>query len=143
MKLGHVALFARDPKLVADFYARFLGLEKVAEVVTEQTGEMVLMRTKPNGPPDLQLMSNPRGGHVAFQVETLAELRDLYALAPERGAQVVFSFDHGSTLSFYVHDPEGNTSEVFWATGRPPGIGNRPVDLAKSEDELMGLIGAS
>jgi catechol-2,3-dioxygenase len=49
-------------------------------------------------------MSNPEGGHVAFQVDTLAELRELYATAPSRGAQVVMSFDHGPTLSFYVRD---------------------------------------
>ena len=142
LKLGHCALTANDPKALADFYQGFLGLHGVGEVVTEQTGAMVFLSTDPHGPPQLQLMSNPQGRHVAFEVETLAELRELYAGAPSRGAQVVMSFDHGPTLSFYVRDPEGNACEVYWATGRRSGGGNRPFDLTRSEDELLELIRA-
>ncbi len=139
MRLGHVALAAKDPKVLAGFYERFLGLEVVAEVVTERTGAMVLLSTELGGPAELQLMSNPEGGHVAFKVDSLAELRELYADAPQRGARVVMSFDHGSTFSFYVRDPEGNACEVYWETGRRSGGGNRPIDLAKPEAELLEL----
>jgi len=142
MRLGHVALAANDPKALAGFYARFLGLRTVAEVVTEQTGSMVLMSPTPDGPPELQLMSNPRGRHVAFRVDSLAELRQLHAAAPDSGATVAFSFDHGSSLSFYVQDPEGNPCEVYWETGRPSAAGNRPIDLRRPEEELLDLIGA-
>lgn len=140
MRLGHCALAAKDPIALAGFYERFLGLQKAGEVVTAQTGAMVFLSTDPHGPPQLQLMSNPEGRHVAFQVDSLAELRELYAEAPQRGARVVMSFDHGPTLSFYVHDPDGNTCEVYWATGRRSGGGNRPIDLTKSEDELLEMI---
>ncbi len=139
MRLGHVALAAKDPRMLAGFYERFLGLEVVAEVVTERTGAMVLLSTELGGPAELQLMSNPEGGHVAFKVDSLAELRELYADAPQRGARVVMSFDHGSTFSFYVRDPEGNACEVYWETGRRSGGGNRPIDLAKPEAELLEL----
>jgi catechol-2,3-dioxygenase len=142
MRLGHFALAAKDPKSLAGFYERFLGLHTVGEVVTEQTGAMVFMGTDPNGPPELQLMSNPEGRHVAFQVDSLAELRELYAQAPSRGAQVFMSFDHGPTLSFYVRDPDGNACEVYWETGRRSGGGNRPIDLTKPEQELLSLIRA-
>ena len=125
--------------MLAGFYERFLGLEVVAEVVTERTGAMVLLSTELGGPAELQLMSNPEGGHVAFKVDSLAELRELYADAPRRGARVVMSFDHGSTFSFYVRDPEGNACEVYWETGRRSGGGNRPIDLAKPEAELLEL----
>jgi len=139
VRLGHVALAAKDPKGLAGFYERFLGLEVVGEVVTERTGAMVLLSTELGGPAELQLMSNPEGGHVAFKVDSLAELRELYADAPRRGARVVMSFDHGSTFSFYVRDPEGNACEVYWETGRRSGGGNRPIDLAKPEAELLEL----
>ncbi len=139
MRLGHVALAAKDPKVLAGFYERFLGLEVVGEVVTERTGALVLLSTELGGPAELQLMSNPEGGHVAFKVDSLAELRELYADAPQRGARVVMSFDHGSTFSFYVRDPEGNACEVYWETGRRSGGGNRPIDLAKPEAELLEL----
>lgn len=140
MRLGHVALAAKDPKALAGFYERFLGLQRVGEIVTEQTGAMVFLSTEPGGPPELQLMSNQRGGHAAFKVDSLAELRELYAEAPHRGAPVVMSLDHGPTLSFYVHDPEGNACEVYWETGRGSGGANRPIDLTKSEEELRELI---
>ena len=139
MKLGHCALTANDPKALSAFYERFLGLHGVGEAVTEQTGAMVFLSTDPHGPPQLQLMSNPQGRHVAFQVDTLAELRELYAVAPSRGAQVVMSFDHGPTLSFYVRDPEGNACEVYWETGRRSGGGSRPIDLTRPEVELLEL----
>ncbi|HKW69364.1 MAG TPA: VOC family protein [Candidatus Dormibacteraeota bacterium] len=142
MRLGHVALTAEDPKALAGFYERFLGLQRVAEAETPQTGAMVFLSSEPGGPPELQVMSNRQGRHVAFKVDTLAELRRLYAEAPRRGASIVMSFDHGPTFSFYVHDPEGNACEVYWETGRRSGGANRPIDLTKSEEELLALIGA-
>jgi catechol-2,3-dioxygenase len=142
MRLGHIGLVAKDPAALAAFYENFLGLRKVAEAQTEQSGSMVFLSTQPGGPPDLQMLSNPQGGHVAFKVDSLAELRELHAEAPQRGARVVMSLDHGPTLSFYVRDPEGNTCEVYWETGRRSGGVNRPIDLAKSEDELLELIRA-
>ena len=127
---------------MAGFYERFLGLHKVGEAHTEQTGSMVFLSTQPGGRPDLQVMSNPQLGHVAFKVDSLAELRELYAEAPRRGATVVVSLDHGPTLSFYVRDPEGNSCEVYWETGRRSGGANKPIDLTKSEEELLELIRA-
>jgi len=140
VRLGHVALAAKDPKALASFYQRFLGLQKVAEVVTERTGAMVFLSTELDGPPQLQMMSNPERAHVAFKVDSLAELRQLFADAPRRGAHVAMSLDHGSTFSFYVRDPEGNACEVYWETGRPSAGGNRPIDLTRSEAELLGQV---
>ncbi len=140
MRLGHFALAAKDPNELAGFYERFLGLHRVGKVVTERTGAMVFLSTELDGPPELQLMSNPAGRHVAFKVDSLAELRELYAEAPKRGARIVMSLDHGPTFSFYVHDPEGNACEVFWETGRRSDGGNRPIDLTKPEAELLELI---
>lgn len=140
MRLGHVALAAKDAKELAAFYKRFLGLQTVGEAVTERTGAMVLLSTELGGPPQFQLMSNPEGGHVAFKVDSLAELRQLYVEAPQRGAHVVMSLDHGPTFSFYVRDPEGNACEVYWETGRRVGGGNRPIDLTRPEAELLELV---
>jgi catechol-2,3-dioxygenase len=143
MKLSHVGLIARDPATLATFYAQFLGLEQVARVTTEETGEMVLLSGRPQEQPqELALLSNPQARHVAFEVETLAELRQLYTVAPNNGARILFSFDHGSTLSFYFLDPEGNGCEVCWVTGRRPNTSNRPVDLTRPEAELLQQLGA-
>lgn len=142
MRLGHVAITAKDPGALASFYERFLGLRKVGEAQTDLSGSMVFLSAQTGTPPDLQVMSNPQGGHVAFKVDSLAELRELYAEAPRRGASVFMSLDHGTTLSFYVRDPAGNACEVYWETGRRSGGANRPIDLTKSEDELLALMRA-
>ncbi|MDQ6899282.1 MAG: VOC family protein [Candidatus Dormibacteraeota bacterium] len=142
MRIAHVGVPAKDPDALADFYARFLGLHQLARVTTAETGEMVLLSGRPQAEPELALMSNQEARHVAFRVETLAELRAFYAAAPEHQAQVLFSFDHGSTLSLYFRDPEGNACELYWPTGRRPSGSNRPIDLAKPEPELLQMIGA-
>lgn len=143
MRLGHVGLPAKDPRALADFYSRFLGLRQVARVATEETGEMVLLSGRPEEEPqELALMSNQQARHVAFKVETLAELRALYAAAPQQQARILFSFDHGSTFSFYFLDPEGNSCEVYWATGGRPSGTNQPIDLTRPEPELLQAIGA-
>jgi len=138
MRLAHVGLPAKDPAGLADFYSHYLGLHQVARVSTEQTGEMVLLSGRPEEEPqELALMSNQQARHIAFKVETLAELRELYAGAPRSQARVLFSFDHGSTFSFYFLDPEGNACEIYWPTGRRPSTTNRPIDLTLPEEELL------
>jgi catechol-2,3-dioxygenase len=145
MRLGHVGLTATDPEGLADFYTSFLGLTRVAEAVTEQTGRLILLSSRPGEAPDLQLLANPAARHVAFRVDTLAELRERYAAAVRRGVRVLFSFDHGATLSFYVLDPAGNACELYWetgATGRRGPATNRPIDLTQPEEALRALIAA-
>jgi catechol-2,3-dioxygenase len=141
MRLGHVGLTTTDPDGLADFYTGFLGLTRVAEVRTEPTGRLILLSTRPGAAPDLQLLSNPDARHVAFQVDTLAELRERYADARRRGVRVLFSFDHGATLSFYVLDPAGNACELYWETGRRGAAAPRPVDLTQPEATLLGQLG--
>src|SRR5438552_1456457 len=104
MRLGHVALTAEDPKALAAFYERFLGLQRVGEAQTEQGGAMMFLSSEPGGPPELQVMSNLQGRHVAFRVDSHAELRDLYAEAPQRGARVAMSLDHGPHPPLYARD---------------------------------------
>ncbi|HEV2218895.1 MAG TPA: VOC family protein [Candidatus Dormibacteraeota bacterium] len=141
MRLGHVGLAAKDPAALAGFYERFLGLRKVGEAQTELSGQMLFLSSQPGAPPDLQILSNLQGGHMAFKVDSLAQLLELHADAPHRGARVVMSLDHGGTLSFYVRDPEGNACEVYWETGRRGAGGNRPIDLTQSEEELLKSLG--
>jgi len=138
MRLAHVGLPAKDPAALANFYSGYLGLHQVARVSTEETGEMVLLSGRPDQEPqELALMSNQQARHVAFRVETLAELRELSASAARWQARPLFSFDHGSTFSFYFLDPEGNACEIYWPTGRRPSSVNRPIDLTQPEEVLL------
>ena len=59
-----------------------------------------------------------RGGavglyHLAWEVDTLAELEGLAARLSEAGALVGAS-DHGTTKSLYAKDPDGLEFEVAW-----------------------------
>jgi len=80
MKLAHVGLPARDLGALTAFYTEFLGLKRVAQVTTDETGDMVLLSGRPHEQPqELALLTNPEARHIAFEVETLAQLRDIHA----------------------------------------------------------------
>ena len=51
--------------------------------------------------------------HLAWEVDTLAELQRLGAVLAEHGALVGAS-DHGTTKSLYAKDPDGLEFEVAW-----------------------------
>jgi catechol-2,3-dioxygenase len=143
MKLSHVGIPARDLTGMTTFYTEFLGLKRTAKVHTDETGDMVLLSGRPHEQPqELALITNPEATHVAFEVETLGQLRDLHAGAARHGARVLFTFDHGATISLYFLDPEGNACEVDWPTGRRPNGANRAVDLNQPEADLLQELGA-
>jgi catechol-2,3-dioxygenase len=58
-----------------------------------------------------------------------------------KGIQEMTTVNHGSWLSLYVPDPEGNKIEfrwdLPWYTGQPFA---EPFDLAMSEDEVRRMI---
>ena len=51
--------------------------------------------------------------HLAWEVDTLAELQRIRDVLTERGALVGAS-DHGSTKALYARDPDGIEFEVSW-----------------------------
>ena len=142
IRLSHVGLTAQDPEKLAGFYTNFLGLQQTARFETPQAGEMVMLSGQPKTSfQELAIAANPQSRHVAFQLDTLASLRDLYARALDQQVKVIMSLDHGTQLSFYFLDPEGNAIEAFWPTGRWRDV-NQPIDLTRSEAELRQLIEA-
>ena len=60
--------------------------------------------------------------HLAWEVDTLAELQRIAAVLTERGALVGAS-DHGTTKALYAQDPDGLEFEVSWLV---PGGPARP-----------------
>jgi catechol-2,3-dioxygenase len=51
--------------------------------------------------------------HLAWEVDTLAELQRIERVLAERGSLVGAS-DHGTTKALYAHDPDGIEFEVSW-----------------------------
>src|SRR5215467_9122814 len=78
---------------------------------------------------------HPPGGD--FHLAISGDFEMAIDSAPRSQARVLFSFDHGSTFSFYFLDPEGNACEIYWPTGRRPSTTNRPIDLTLPVEELL------
>jgi catechol-2,3-dioxygenase len=143
--LGHVGIYIRDPQLMIEFYSGFLGMS-----VTDR------------GPDDriVFLSANPAIEHhefamvqsaehktdpqqISFTVASLADLRAFYAAILERGYPVEMVVNHGNAIGCYFRDPEENVVEVYWHTGKdwPQPYGD-PIDLSKSEAELLDIVAA-
>lgn len=146
--LGHVSLISKQPRQLAGFYERLLGLETSMEGSIPPLGDFVfLSRHAEDELPLISLCSEPKSKHTAIEVESLSALKELYIRAKAGGIAPAFALNHGCSLSLYFQDPEGNILEVFWATGMKT---SEPVvepvqieDLERSEQELLDLVGVS
>jgi len=71
---------------------------------------------------------------LAFEVDTLAEVRALGRRAVEAGATDMVGLSHGNAWSVYCNDPEGNRIEIFtdtpWHVPQPFA---HPLDLDKDD----------
>ena len=77
--------------------------------------------------------------HVCFRLPSYKALQARHKLHAERGVADITTVTHGSWLSLYSSDPEGNKIEfrwdLPWYVGQPFA---KPVDLSLSEDEILG-----
>jgi catechol-2,3-dioxygenase len=140
-RLNHAVLYVRDAVAARDFYRDVLGFS-VAESIGDQAFFM-----RANGSDnhhDLGLFGIGREApaptrgervglyHLAWEVDALPDLERARTTLAEAGALTGQS-DHGSSLSLYAQDPDGNQFEVFWLVPRDEwetrGFGTRPLDL--------------
>jgi catechol-2,3-dioxygenase len=125
-RLNHAVLFVRDVRRSAAFYTEVLGFRTVAMAPDGFAGAVFLQAPASSNDHDLGLFEmgqdagpSPAGRatvglyHLAWEVDTLAELERLRAVLAERGALVGVS-DHGTTKSLYARDPDGLEFEVAW-----------------------------
>jgi catechol 2,3-dioxygenase len=148
VRLGHVALPAQHPSELATFYREFLGLDVTMEGALPSLGEFAFLSDRPEGVRQtLALVTKPDAKHVAWEVESLAALKALYAEAKARGIHIAAAFNHRETLSFYVRDPEGNGVEIYWPTGQqvdqPFAQPLGPDQLEQPDSVLLALVGGS
>jgi catechol-2,3-dioxygenase len=140
-RLGHVGLFVRDPEVMLDFYANFLGM-----TVTDRDERRVFLSSRPDEEHHELLLAKNEERHtdpqqLSFIVGSLADLRTFYAQIVERGYSIDHVNNHGNAIGCYFRDPEDNRVEVYWHTGIDwPQPFSQPVDLALSEEELMDVL---
>jgi catechol-2,3-dioxygenase len=124
-RLNHAVLYVRDAQRSAAFYEQVLGFRRLSMV--DGMDQAVFMQA-PGSSNDHDLglfgigeQAGPTGAgsstvglyHLAWEVDTLAELERIAALLSEHGALVGAS-DHGTTKALYARDPDGIEFEVSW-----------------------------
>jgi catechol-2,3-dioxygenase len=160
-QLNHAVLYVRDVERSVAFYRDVLGFK----VVNQMRGAAFVQAPASTNDHDLGLFEIGAAAgaseagratvglyHLAWEVDTLAELERLSHLLAENGALAGAS-DHGTTKSLYAHDPDGLEFEVAWVVpaalldGPAKEVRIAPLDLAKEMErygaETRGGVGIS
>jgi catechol-2,3-dioxygenase len=151
-RLNHAALYVRDAQRSSRFYQETLGF-----VARQRSDQLVFLSTSANAENNHDLVligieadeSEPTGGHrlglyhLAWEVESLPELAEARA-ALLAGGVLTSEKDHGSSLSLYAKDPDGNEFEVFWPVPREEWASRKtgPLDIS-NEMATRGLAAAT
>jgi catechol 2,3-dioxygenase-like lactoylglutathione lyase family enzyme len=125
-RLNHAVLFVRDVERSVSFYTDVLGFTRVDMTPDGFAAAAFLQAPGSTNDHDLGLFQigaaagpSPAGRttvglyHLAWEVDTLAEMQRLAAALAERGA-LTGSSDHGTTKSLYGKDPDGLEFEIAW-----------------------------
>jgi catechol 2,3-dioxygenase-like lactoylglutathione lyase family enzyme len=125
-RLNHAVLYVRDIERSVGFYTDVLGFRRVDMTPEGFRGAAFLQAPGSTNDHDLGLFEVGTGAapslagrttvglyHLAWEVDTLAELERLAGALSASGA-LVGSSDHGTTKSLYAKDPDGIEFEVAW-----------------------------
>jgi len=125
-RLNHAVLYVREVERSVAFYTDVLGFRRVDMTPEGFGGAAFLQAPASTNDHDLGLFeigaaAGPSGAgratvglyHLAWEIDTLAELERLAGALSEHGALVGAS-DHGTTKSLYGKDPDGLEFEVAW-----------------------------
>ena len=120
-QLGHLVIKVRDLDRAEDFYTRIIGLT----ITEKRPGRMVFMSANivmshelavvPVGP-DAPGPERSHVGlaHMAWQMETFEDLKELYQRLKENNVHITGIGDHGISLGVYLLDPDDNEIEVYY-----------------------------
>ena len=166
VRLNHAVLFVSDVKRSVAFYHDVLGFTPIADMA-ELPGAAFLQAPGSTNDHDLGLFeigaaAGPSAAgrstvglyHLAWEVETLADLAEVAQRLTARGA-LVGATDHATTKALYGKDPSGLEFEVMWLVPKdrltPEILGQRdklaPLDLPGEIErfgaDTLGGIGIS
>ena len=124
-RLNHAVLYVRDLRRSVAFYTEVLGF-RVIEDMAGLPGAAFLQAPGSSNDHDLGLFevgaaAGPSGAgrgtvglyHLAWEVDTLAELQQVAGRLAARGALGGAS-DHSTTKALYARDPDSLEFEVSW-----------------------------
>src|SRR5215472_9028392 len=144
--LGHIGIYVRDLERMVSFYRDFLGM-----TVTKQNWQagMVFLSSDPErSDHEIALMrGRPQDddphliNQISMRVETLDDLREMHRAIKRDGYTIHRVVSHASAIGCYFADPEGNTTEVFWVTGRPSWVPvGEPIDVEQPDEVVLAQI---
>lgn len=149
-RMNHAVLYVRDVQRSREFYETALGFRTLIFLPGQAAFFQAPGSTNDHDLGLFQIGSgagpSPAGRtsvglyHLAWEVDTLAELDRLRSVLLEAGS-LVGSSDHVLTKSLYAHDPDGLEFEVCWIvpaaliteadrTDAATDLRPRPLDLA-------------
>ncbi len=146
--ISHIVIACFDFTAMVAFYTKTLGFS-VSDIGKIRDTDLCFLTFVPETEHHQIALTGGRKGapgdgalvHVCFRLPSYAALqarRDGFA---GQGIDDMTMLNHGSWLSLYVPDPEGNKIEfrwdLPWYTGQPFA---QPFDLAVSEDEIRRMI---
>jgi len=143
-RLAHVALNAKDPTALANFYRDLFGMHIVGGA---KVGSNAFVASNPREENhDIAFFKdNPNAAHLGLRVDSPSELLACYEEVKARGLHIFFTWNHGFALAIYFADPEGNVVEVYWPTGRedyqPPYVEQLHLE-GQTEESLRALVAA-
>ena len=125
-RLNHAVLYVRDIERSVAFYCDVLGFRRVDMTPDGFARAAFLQAAGSTNDHDLGLFAIGSGAgassagrssiglyHLAWEVDTLAELERMQDVLAANGA-LVGSSDHGTTKSLYGKDPDDLEFEIAW-----------------------------
>lgn len=167
-RLNHAVLYVRNLERSQEFYEQVLGFRTIIFMPGQAAFFQASGSTNDHDLGVFQIgeQAAPSGAgrstvglyHLAWEVDTLAELARIRDLLQDRGALVGAS-DHVTTKALYAKDPDGIEFEVSWLLPldliddgirdrlATHGIRPQPLDLAaeiqKYGAQTLGGLGVS
>ena len=135
-----IGIHAPNPGNLAEFYQALLGLHIIGqgELNADGVHKSVLLNNRPGvDQHQVIIYADPEIRHVAFEVESLADLQTCYQKIIAHDLPRRWVLNHGVALAFYFDDPAGNLVKLYWSTGESyPQPHGHPIDLNLSEAAL-------
>ena len=147
-RLGHVLMAVRDLEASKRFYMEVLGF-KLLEQDPDHGGVFltlgnygntldIFQSTAPDAtPPSANEVGSMAGlgvKHIAFAVESEADLKEAYFALKDAGVKIRRALDHESQKSVYFYDPDGNLLEIVWE--RPDAVAIFARGRGDNDDEI-------
>ena len=150
VSLDHVNIFVRNPERSHRWYTEVLGLHTQDIFLHPGTDRMraAFLACDPDHAHDVALFDvgddapGPEKGHVglnhvAWRMETLDDLKEMYQRLQDKGVPVRVS-DHSVSIGVYFSDPDGNGLEVYYELPRNQWHQERPFSIEGTKGRFPG-----